>query len=148
MPGHHHLQDPVLEQAAEQRGVEAVDRDPTAVPMPSRVADQPMEVSVRSQVVAPGLDGKDGPRNRAGPQAALDIVPEAGPGTAAELSQELTVSAKGRTQDLRNRPHQLPVVHFLQYLLQGPFQESSHLLQEKASNCSRRQSEQPRRANP
>ena len=96
MPGHPHLQDPVLEQAAESRGVEAVDRDLTAVPIPGRVADQPMEVSVRSQVVSPGLDSEDGPGNRAGPQAAGDVVSEAGPGAAAELSQELTVFAEGR----------------------------------------------------
>ena len=79
-------------------------------------------------VVSPGLDSEDGPGNRAGTQAAGDVVAEAGPGAAAELSQELSVFAEGRTQDPRNRPHQLPVVHFLQHLLEGVFEEGRHLL--------------------
>ena len=71
--------------------------------------------------IAPGLDGENGPGSGAGPQAARDVVAETGPGAAAELSQELTVFAESRAQHLGNRLHQLPVVDFVQHLLQGPF---------------------------
>ena len=58
----------------------------------------------------------------------LQVQAEASPGTAAELPQQLSIASKGRSQHLRNGPHQLAVRNRFQHLAGDPFHKSGYPL--------------------
>ena len=87
-----------------------------------------VQVGVKVELVAVGLNRQDGCGARARPQGVLQVQAEASPGTPAELPQKLLIASKGGSQHLGNGPYQLAVRNRLQHLAGDPFHKSCYLL--------------------
>ena len=95
---------------------------------PTSLHHQAVQVGVKVELVAVGLNRQDGCRHRVRPQGVLQVQVEASPGTAAELPQQLSIAPKGGSQHLGNGPHQLAVRNRFQHLPGDPFHKSCYPL--------------------
>ena len=121
-------EEPLAEQAHQERGIPLRHAAEAAVRAHAAVGGEEVQIGVPLEEVSRGGDGDDGAGPRVGCGGAADELGGRFGGGPAELGEEVSATAKQRPQQARDRQHHVAVGYGSEKLLPQPFGPQELLL--------------------